>query len=63
MSADEKQAELVLAGGQIRCSRCQAFGDGGDAQPGGGCADAGGGRRISAWEYCHGLATKYWATR
>ena len=25
MSADEKQAELVLAGGRIRCSRCQAL--------------------------------------
>jgi hypothetical protein len=25
MSTAEKQAELVLAGGQIRCSRCQAL--------------------------------------
>jgi hypothetical protein len=25
MSADEKQAEIVLAGGRIRCSRCQAL--------------------------------------
>ena len=25
MSADEKQAELVLAGGRIRCNRCQAL--------------------------------------
>ena len=25
MSADEKQAEIVLAGGRIRCNRCQAL--------------------------------------